>query len=115
MQDFARMEAELGPNSLNRVAPTLETWALANEPKRVQIPAQVSEIGFPRWVPPDIRHVAERFSEEEARVQLGEWINAHLRRKHTRGLSLGGNQIVSALRLPTNRFFTEKTEPRGGF
>ncbi len=28
-------------------------------------------VPFPRWVPPDIRRVAERLSEEEARVQLG--------------------------------------------
>lgn len=45
---------------------------------------KVCTVPFPRWVPPDIRRVAERLSEEEARVQLGEWINAHLRRSTRR-------------------------------
>lgn len=43
---------------------------------------RVRTIPFPRWVPPDVRHAAENISEEEARLQLGDWIMLYLRKGH---------------------------------
>jgi hypothetical protein len=38
-------------------------------------------IPFPRWVPPDVLRAAKNMSEEEACVQLGEWIRPYVRKK----------------------------------
>ena len=38
-------------------------------------------IPFARWVPPEVRKVADNISEEEARRQLGDWVGAYLRRR----------------------------------
>ena len=41
-------------------------------------------IPFARWVPPDVRQVADNISEEKARRQLGDWVGAYLRRRHAK-------------------------------
>ena len=41
---------------------------------------KVRTIPFPRWVPPEVRQAAENISEEEAHLQLGDWIRLYLRR-----------------------------------
>ena len=43
---------------------------------------RVRTIPFPRWVPPDVRQAAENISEEEARLQLGDWIRLYLGKGH---------------------------------
>jgi hypothetical protein len=43
---------------------------------------RVRTIPFPRWVPPDVRQAAENISEEEAQLQLGDWIMPYLRQGH---------------------------------
>jgi hypothetical protein len=45
---------------------------------------RVRTIPFPRWVPPEVRQAAENISEEEAHLQLGDWIKPYLRRGHWR-------------------------------
>jgi len=47
---------------------------------------RVCPIPFPRWVPPEVRQAAENISEEEAHLQLGDWIKLYLRKGH-RGAS----------------------------
>ena len=37
-------------------------------------------VPFPRWVPTDVRRAAEKLSEEQAYLQLGDWIKPYLRR-----------------------------------
>ena len=45
-------------------------------------------IPFPRWVPADVRRTAEKLSEDEACLQLGNWIKPYLRRsKSAQGLT----------------------------
>ena len=36
---------------------------------------------FPLWVPGDVRKTAQNLSEEDACLQLGEWIKPYLRKK----------------------------------
>lgn len=43
---------------------------------------RVRTIPFPRWVPPEVRQAAENISEEEAHLQLGDWIRRYLRKGH---------------------------------
>ena len=43
---------------------------------------RVRTIPFPRWVPPEVRQAAKSISEEEAHLQLGDWIRLYLRRGH---------------------------------
>jgi len=43
---------------------------------------KVRTIPFPRWVPPEVRQAAENISEEEAHLQLGDWISLYLRKGH---------------------------------
>jgi hypothetical protein len=43
---------------------------------------RVCTIPFPRWVPREVRQAAENISEEEAHLQLGEWIKLYLRKGH---------------------------------
>lgn len=40
---------------------------------------RIHTIPFPRWAPTDTVHQAESLSEEDARAQLGAWINAYLK------------------------------------
>jgi hypothetical protein len=47
---------------------------------------RVRTIAFPRWVPPEVRQAAGNLSEEEAHLQLGDWIKLCLRKGH-RGAS----------------------------
>jgi hypothetical protein len=39
---------------------------------------KVRTIPFPGWVPPEIRAAAENISEEQACLQLGDWIRPYL-------------------------------------
>jgi len=41
----------------------------------------VRAIPFPRWVPTDVRRAAKSISEEQACLQLGEWIQPYLRQR----------------------------------
>jgi hypothetical protein len=41
---------------------------------------RIRTIPFPRWVPPEIRRAAKRLSEEQAHLQMGDWIRLYLRR-----------------------------------
>jgi hypothetical protein len=41
---------------------------------------RVRTIPFPRWVPTDVREAAKSLSEQEACLQLGEWITPYLHR-----------------------------------
>jgi hypothetical protein len=41
-------------------------------------------IPFARWVPTEVRQVADSISEKEARRQLGEWVGAYLRKRPCR-------------------------------
>jgi len=43
---------------------------------------KVRTIPFPRWVPPEVRQAAVNISEEEAHLQLGDWIRLYLGRGH---------------------------------
>jgi hypothetical protein len=43
---------------------------------------RVRTVPFPRWVPPEVRQAAENISEEEARLQLGNWIRLCRRKGH---------------------------------
>jgi hypothetical protein len=43
---------------------------------------RVRTIPFPRWVPIDVRRAAKSISEEEAYLQLGDWIKPYLRKSH---------------------------------
>ena len=43
---------------------------------------RVRTIPFPRWVPPEVCQAAENISEEEAHLQLGDWIRRYLRKGH---------------------------------
>lgn len=45
---------------------------------------KVHTVPFPRWVTPEIRRRAEGLSEEDARAQFGEWIDACLREGRSR-------------------------------
>jgi len=47
---------------------------------------RVRTISFPRWVPPEVRQAARNISEEEARLQLGDWIKLCLRKGHRSAL-----------------------------
>jgi len=40
----------------------------------------VRTIPFPRWVPLEVRQAAENIPEEEAHLQLGDWIRLYLRK-----------------------------------
>lgn len=40
---------------------------------------RVRTIPFPRWVPTQVRRAAKNISEEEACLQLGDWIKPYLR------------------------------------
>lgn len=40
---------------------------------------RIRTIPFPRWVPPEIRRVAKKLSEEQAHLQMGDWIRLYLR------------------------------------
>jgi hypothetical protein len=42
---------------------------------------RVITIPFPRWVPTDVRLAAKSLSQEEACLQLGDWIRPYLRNK----------------------------------
>ena len=42
---------------------------------------QVRTIPFPLWVPGDVRKTAQNLSEEDACLQLGEWIKPYLRER----------------------------------
>ena len=42
---------------------------------------RVRTIRFPRWVPPEVRQAAENISEEEAHLQLGDWIRLYATEK----------------------------------
>ena len=42
---------------------------------------RIRTIPFPRWVPADVRRAAKNLSEEEAHLELGDWIEPYLRRK----------------------------------
>ena len=46
---------------------------------------KIYAIPFPRWVPPDIRRAAEKLSEEQALLQLGDWSKAYLRKSAREG------------------------------
>jgi hypothetical protein len=46
---------------------------------------RVRTVPFPRWVPPEVRQAAEDISEEEARLQLGDWIRRYLGKRHRSG------------------------------
>src|SRR5215472_7644287 len=39
---------------------------------------KVEAVAFPRWLPAETRRLAEKLSEEDARAQLGAWIDAYL-------------------------------------
>lgn len=41
---------------------------------------KIRTVPFPRWVPPDVRQAAKNISDEQARLQLGDWIGLYLRR-----------------------------------
>jgi hypothetical protein len=41
---------------------------------------RVRTIPFPRWVPPEVRQAAKNISEEQAHLQLGDWIKLYLRK-----------------------------------
>jgi hypothetical protein len=43
---------------------------------------RVRTIPFPRWVPPEVRQATANISEEEAYLQLGDWIRMYLRKGH---------------------------------
>jgi hypothetical protein len=43
---------------------------------------RVRTIPFSRWVPPDVRQAAENISDEEAHLQLGDWIRLYLHGGH---------------------------------
>src|ERR1700675_3823939 len=38
---------------------------------------KIRTIPFPRWVPPEVHQAAENISEEEAHLQLGDWIRLY--------------------------------------
>jgi hypothetical protein len=40
---------------------------------------RVRTISFPRWAPTDVRRAAKNISEEEAYLQLADWIKPYLR------------------------------------
>jgi|SRR5215469_5868009 len=42
----------------------------------------IRTIPFPRWVPPDVRRAANSLSEEEACLELGDWIKPYLRKSN---------------------------------
>jgi hypothetical protein len=42
---------------------------------------RVRAIPFPHWVPADVRRAAKNIAEEDACVQLGDWIKPYLRKK----------------------------------
>ena len=42
---------------------------------------RVRTIPFPLWVPGDVRKTAQSLSEEDACLQLGEWIKPYLRKR----------------------------------
>lgn len=44
----------------------------------------IREIPFPSWVPTDIRRAGRKLPEEEARLQLGDWIKRYLHAEHKR-------------------------------
>jgi hypothetical protein len=46
---------------------------------------RVRTVPFPRWVPPEVRQAAEDISEEEARLQLGDWIRRYLGKRDRSG------------------------------
>lgn len=41
---------------------------------------KIRTVPFPWWVPPDVRQAAKNISDEQARLQLGDWIGLYLRR-----------------------------------
>ena len=41
---------------------------------------KIRTVPFSRWVPPDVRQAAKNISDEQARLQLGDWIGLYLRR-----------------------------------
>ena len=50
---------------------------------------RVRTIPFPLWVPHDVRKTAQHLSEEDACLQLGEWIKPYLR-----GRTIGAQRPV---------------------
>ena len=56
---------------------------------------KVYTVPFPRWVPPDIRRVAERLSEEEARVNWASGLTPTCAEAHD-GTEPEGNQTILA-------------------
>ena len=44
---------------------------------------RVQLVAFLRWVTPETRRLAETLSEEDARAQFGDWIDAGLRRSRS--------------------------------
>jgi len=62
-------------NSLDK-----KTLAALQEEHTASGAHKVRTIPFPRWVPPEVRQAAENISEEEAHLQLGDWIKLYLRK-----------------------------------
>ena len=67
--------------ALVRLAKLLDTSRLAAV-QETHTPSgghKVHTVPFPRWVTPETLRLAERLSEKDARVQLGDWIDVYLR------------------------------------
>jgi hypothetical protein len=41
-------------------------------------------IPFARWIPDEVRQAADNITEEEARRQLGDWVDAYLRKRRAK-------------------------------
>lgn len=69
--------------ALVRLADSLDKKSLAalQEEHTPSGAHKIRTILFPRWVPKDVRQAAAKISEEQACLQLGDWIRLCLRKR----------------------------------
>lgn len=79
-KDYLRSSSTLASNSSFGQTLDKKTLAALREEHTRLGAHKIRTVPFPWWVPPDVRQAAKNISDEQARLQLGDWIGLYLRR-----------------------------------